>query len=456
VDSPHQELDDWVPPLFARYQAIDHILPVRSSSLENPGPPAGVFFVKTVTLSQSTTAAPSVPVVASICAAEILSLAGFSIVPALLPQFIDSWSLTNTQAGWLAGIVSGGYMLAVIPLVSLTDRRPARQLYLASSALSALSCFLMALCDRLLPALAFRALAGIAMAGMYMPGLRALTHGVEGATRARIAAWYTSSFTIGASLSFLFGRVGMLLSWRSAFVIAGILGVAGVLIAWAALPRGHSGRAPEPRPLLALRPVLGNRNVLALIVGYAAAIWGCVGLRQWIVVFLSFSAGTQADAPAQAWIILVVGAVINFLGVPAGLIGNELSIRYGLPTIATLVFVLSAVAGGLFGFTTLLPYIAVLGLSVVAGFIVQGNFSNLTSGVLAVAAPRYLGATIGLYSCIGFGASFLGTLLFGVTLDQFGGTSQLAAWVASFGTCGLACLAGAAATIFLPRNIWQR
>ena len=179
-------------------------------------------------------------------------------------------------------------------------------------------------------------------------------------------------------------------------------------------------------------------------------------MRQWIVVFLTFSAGEQAADPAQAWIILAVGAVINFLGVPAGLIGNELSIRYGLRTVATLVFVLSAFAGGLFGFTLILPYIAVLGLSVVAGFIVQCNFSNLTSGVLALAARRYLGATIGLYSCIGFGASFLGTLLFGVTLDQFGGTSQLAAWALSFGTCGLACLAGAAATMFLSRNIWQR
>jgi hypothetical protein len=96
------------------------------------------------------------------------------------------------------------------------------------------------------------------------------------------------------------------------------------------------------------------------------------------------------------------------------------------------------------------------GLSLIAGFVVQGNFSNLTSGVLAVAAPRYRGATIGLYSSIGFGAGFLGTLLFGVTLDQFGGTSQLAAWVLSFSTCGLACVAGAAATVFLPRNIWQR
>jgi predicted MFS family arabinose efflux permease len=409
-----------------------------------------------MTLAQSATAVPSASIVAAVCAAEILSLVGYSIVPALLPQFIEAWSMTNTQAGWLAGIVSAGYMVAVIPLVGLTDRRPARHIYLASTALSALSSFGMALCDSLLPALAFRALAGIAMAGMYMPGLRALTHGAEGATRARIAAWYTSSFTIGASLSFLYGRVGTLLGWRSAFVIAGILGAATVLIAWAALPGGDSGGEEEPQTLLDFRPVLANQGVLALMVGYAAAIWGCVGLRQWIIVFLTVCDGDQAADPAQAWIILVVGAVISFLGVPAGLIGNQLAIRYGLRTIATLIFMLSAFAGGLFGFTAILPFIAVLGLSAVAGFIVQGNFSNLTSGVLALAARRYLGATIGLYSCIGFGASFLGTLVFGVTLDQFGGTSQLAAWAVSFGTCGLACVAGAAATVSLPRNIWQR
>jgi predicted MFS family arabinose efflux permease len=398
---------------------------------------------------------PSPAVVAAICAAEIFGVAGYSIVPALLPQFIEAWSLTNTQAGWLAGMVSAGYMLAVIPLVALTDRWPARRIYLASSTLSALSCFGIALCDSLLPALGFRALAGVAMAGMYMPGLQALTHGVEGTVRARIAAWYTSSFTIGASLSFLFGRVGTLLGWRSAFVVTGMLGVASVLIAWAALPR-DSRHKQDTRPLLGFRPVLANRDALLLIIGYAAVIWGCVGLRQWIVVFLTFCAGDQAAVPAQAWIILIVGALISFLGVPAGLIGNELSIRYGLRNIASLIFLLSAIAGGLFGFAAMLPYVVVLGLSVVAGSIVQGNFSNLTSGVLAVAVPQYRGATIGLYSCIGFGAGFLGTLLFGVTLDRFGGTSHLAAWIWSFGTCGLACLAGAAATIFLPRNIWQR
>ena len=347
-------------------------------------------------------------------------------------------------------------MLAVIPLVGLTDRWPARHIYLAASMLSALSCFGMALCDSLLPALGFRAVAGIGMAGMYMPGLRALTHGVEGTIRARIAAWYTSSFTIGASLSFLFGRIGTLLGWRSAFVVAGLLGTTGVLIAWTALPRGDSAREANPQPLLNMGPVFANRDALVLIVGYAAAIWGCVGLRQWIVVFLTFGASDQAAVPTQGWIILVIGALISFLGVPAGLVGNELSIRYGLRNIATLIFLLSAIAGGLFGFTAMLPYIVVLGLSVVVGFIVQGNFSNLTSGVLGVAAPRYRGATIGLYSCIGFGAGFLGTLLFGVTLDQFGGVAHLTAWILSFGTCGFACLIGSTATMLLSRDIWRK
>ena len=181
-----------------------------------------------------------------------------------------------------------------------------------------------------------------------------------------------------------------------------------------------------------------------------------LGLRRWIVVFLTVCAGDQAGVAAHAWIIPVVGALISFLGVPAGLIGNELSIHYGLRTIATLVFLLSALAGGLLGFTAMLPYITVLGLSVIAGFIVQGYFSNLTSGSSQAPPPQRRGATIGLYSCIGFGAAFLGALLFGVTLDQFGGISQLAAWIVSFGTCGLACLAGAAATMFLPRDVWKR
>jgi MFS family permease len=115
------------------------------------------------------------------------------------------------------------------------------------------SCFGVALCDSLLPAIGFRAASGIALAGMYMPGLQALTYGVEGTSRARIAAWYTSSFTVGALLSFLLGRVGTLLGWRSAFVLAGILSTEPSMrrSPSAARLRGNRRGADDPSPFCA-------------------------------------------------------------------------------------------------------------------------------------------------------------------------------------------------------------
>jgi predicted MFS family arabinose efflux permease len=395
---------------------------------------------------------PSAAGVAAICAAEILGLAGYSIVPALLPQVMDSWSLSSTQGGWLAGTMFAGYMLGVVPLVALTDVVPARTVYLASAALSILSTFGVAFSDALLPVLGFRALAGIALAGMYMPGLRALTDDIEGPRRARIAGFYSSSFTVGASLSFLLGRAGTLWGWRTAFIVAALAGLAGLLIASALLPRSSSKPSPKRVAVFPFRAVFENRDAAILIAAYAATIWGAVGLRQWIVLFLGFCAG---DPMRADWSMLAIAATINLLGVPAGLLGNELAIRFGLRITASLVFLVSAIVTGLFGLAATLPFIAAAVTSLAVSLIAQGNFSNLTSGLLAVAAPRYAGATMAVYSCIGFGGGFVGTVVFGIVLDEFGGATRLVPWIMSFGTCGLACLAGAAATVFLSRTVMQ-
>jgi len=56
-----------------------------------------------VEIPMSASGLPSTACVIAVCIAEILGLAGYSLVPALLPQFIDAWSLSSTQAGWLAG-----------------------------------------------------------------------------------------------------------------------------------------------------------------------------------------------------------------------------------------------------------------------------------------------------------------------------------------------------------------
>ena len=334
---------------------------------------------------------PSTACVIGICLAEMLGLAGYSIVSALLPQIMEAWSLDATQGGWLAGIIFAGYMIGVVPLVAATDRIPARTVFLASAALSVISSFGIAFSEAFAPALFFRALTGLGLAGMYMPGLRALTDGIDGARRARVAALYTSSFHRRHRPLLPPRQSGHSLGWRTAFMAAAIAGLVSLGLAWTMLPRTRL-KAPPVGAFFPLRAVLENRNAMILIVAYSATIWGAVGLRQWVVVFLGFCAGdpTQTD-----WSMLAVAALINLLGVPAGLWGNELAIRFGLRLTTVLVFVVTAIVTSLFGGAALLPFAAAALVALAAGFIAQGNFSNLTSGLLAVRRTALRGGNHG-------------------------------------------------------------
>jgi len=51
--------------------------------------------------------------VAAIVAAQVLAQLGAFTLPALLPAYIDRWSLTATEAGWLIGAFFAAYVVAV-------------------------------------------------------------------------------------------------------------------------------------------------------------------------------------------------------------------------------------------------------------------------------------------------------------------------------------------------------
>ena len=79
----------------------------------------------------------SARLVALMCTAEILCMAGFATYPALLPVLRADWALSNTAAGFVGGILFFGYVVAVPVLTSLTDRIDARRVYLVSCLIAA-------------------------------------------------------------------------------------------------------------------------------------------------------------------------------------------------------------------------------------------------------------------------------------------------------------------------------
>ena len=210
----------------------------------------------------------------SICVAEILSLSSIMYFPALLPNFQAEWGITNTEAGWINGIFYGGYVALVPVLVSLTDRVDPRRIYLMSSLISAASMIgFGCLAQGTWTAAAFRFLAGISVAGIYMPGLKALSDRITGANQSRGISFYTASFGIGSALSvFLTGLLANQVGWRWAAELIALGPLTGfALFAFSVKPGRHL--PPDKKTMIAfldLRPAFKNRSAVGYMLGYAA------------------------------------------------------------------------------------------------------------------------------------------------------------------------------------------
>ena len=380
------------------------------------------------------------PLVAAVCIAHVLNLAGFATFPALLPTFFAEWRITNTEAGWISGIFFAGYAAAVPLLAGLTDRIDARRVYIFSAGLGVFASVGFALfADGFWTALGFRALLGVAVAGTYMPGLKLLTDRFEGPTQSRTLAFYTSSFGVGASISFLLsGEIAAWLDWRWAFGLAALGSAAAVGIVASVL----KPRMPAARPadaighVLDFRPVLRNRPAMGYVLAYAAHSWELMALRAWIVAFLVFSQGIQPVGTALMS-ATVIAAAVNLVGVPASIFGNELAVRFGRRRVVIFIMLVSTAMGVGIGFTAPLPYAVVIALLFLYSAVISGDSASITAGAVAAAVRGQSGATMAVHSFFGFTTSFLGPLAFGIVLDLLGGNMSLLAWGIAFAVMGL-------------------
>ena len=273
-----------------------------------------------------------------------------------------------------------------------------------------------------------------------MPGLKVVSDHTEGALQSRFISFYTASFSIGASLSYLMaGEINAVAGWRWAFAASAAGAAAALIIVCWGVLLGKI-RSTEDQSMLAdFRVVFKSRASMAYVLGYAAHMWELFSMRSWIVAFLAFSTQLQ-PAGAFTWSPTQIAFAINLIGLPASIGGNELSRKFGRRKVVVAVMIGSAVLGAALGFTASLPYLLVAILAILYGITVTGDSASLTAGVVAAAPDGFRGTTLAVHSTVGFGAAFLGPLTVGVILDLFGG-NQLA-WAMGFLTMAAGCLLG--------------
>lgn len=373
----------------------------------------------------------------TLCGGLGLSLIGVFAFPALVPVLKSEWALSNLQAGWIAGIYFLGYALAVPVLSSLTDRLDAKWVFLAGQLVCLLSSAGFALwAEGAASAMALRFIGGVGLAGVYMPGLKALVDRVQGPIQARAMSYYTACFSLGTMLSFaVTGEAELAIGWRGAFWLAAACGLAATLLALT-LNNVRPIPAGEPGKLLDFRPVFKNRAAMGYVLGYVCHMWELFTFRAWIVAFLVFAKGTS-----DGWSPTTVATLSSAVAMIASIGGADLAIRFDRRKLCSLAMLASGGMALLLGFSAA-TYLLACVVSIIYTGLIQLDSAALTTGAMLAAEPERRGATVALHSLLGFGAAFFGPMAQGAILDVTGHGHSLTSWAAAFAVMGLIGLLG--------------
>ncbi|HSD51875.1 MAG TPA: MFS transporter [Candidatus Methylomirabilis sp.] len=391
----------------------------------------------------------------TICVCEVATMLVFLNYTAILPILQTEWRMSNSQAGLIFSAYQACYLLAVLVLASLTDRMDTRTIYVGSAAWAGLAGVAFAFFAKdFRSAAVLRALAGIGLAGTYVPGMRLVAERFATERRGLAIACYASAFGLGAAISLaLTGRLALLTGWRLAMGITALGPLLAAVLAAAVLspapphPRVRSGRRP---PLLDAR-VFKNRPALWMIAAYSAHNWELFGMRAWLPPFLAGVLIRRGSSLVEATsLAAMLASGVLLVGATSNIVGGWASDRWGRVRIIVVSQVLSAACSLAIGWLFTAPLWAILSLAVVYGIFVTSESGALSTGVTELAEPSALGATLAVQSCVGFLAAAVSPAAVGVLLDRL----QAAAawqWGPAFGILALGVLLGPLSMLALRR-----
>jgi MFS family permease len=272
---------------------------------------------------------------------------------------------------------------------------------------------------------------------------------IPGVLHPRLVAFYTTSFSLGASGSyFLVGQLVERLPWRAAIAAAAMGPALGWLLVALRLARvppqpAHTETAPGAR----WRDVLQSAESMRYVAAYSCHMWELFGMRAWLVPFFVFCVSLHGPTFAAP---TTLAALLALAGIPAGFAGAELSARFDRRAVVIALMLLSAAAGLVVGGLVSSSWGLILGVSLLHHALVMSDSAALTSGLVAVSPPQSRGTAMAIYSMAGFGTAAVASFAIGGMLDLLGGQS-VTSWPFAFAVMVSSNVLGAALLVARPR-----
>lgn len=367
-----------------------------------------------------------------------------------VPVLREAWGMNAAEAGSVQSTFNLAYAVSLVVTSWLSDRWGARQVFLGSTLLTALTGLALALFARSYEsALLLFGLFGLCHGGSYTPAIMLVAQGAPAERRggaiglvlAAASIGYAGSIAISSSLAASLG-------YHTAFALCAGATALAAATGWLAC-RGRPRHAPGTRGAGAVGRIRGDRRQsVCITLGYTAHCWELLGMWAWMPAFLLGAFAAASDGGIGAAGGLWIGVALHLSGCVASLVTGRASDRYGRRAVLIALAAAGALCSFAAGWLSASPAALLLAFTALYGFAALGDSPVLSAAIADAVPARSLGFALAVRSILGFGAGGLAPLAFGAVRDALPGAEG---WIVAFSLLGVGGLLATLFALLLPR-----